>query len=137
MTLNPFYGTRVLQYPLKTSGNLWFFEVFQEVQKNTSAMKQVKDIVNKYVSRMLVSLLIPQQRMFSYSRSALVLSMNSRGIKFQCFLIKINFKEHLSVTASGVCSWQPIETITFFYYSMYFKGKQSKQTCFIIPYTLN
>ena len=52
MTLNPFYGTGILQYPLTTSGE--FSYVFQEVYKNASAMKWIKDIFNKYISRMLI-----------------------------------------------------------------------------------
>ena len=53
MIVNPFHDTGLFQSPLKSSSNLWFSDVFQEVQKNTSAMKWVKDIFNKYVSRML------------------------------------------------------------------------------------
>ena len=30
MTLNPFHGTGLFQFLLKTSRNLWFSEVFQE-----------------------------------------------------------------------------------------------------------
>ena len=37
--------------------------------------------------------------MISCSRSVVVLSMHSRGMKF---LILVDFKEHLSVTASGI-----------------------------------
>ena len=47
----------------------------------------------------LIFMLTPQQSMLSYSQSALVLSMHSRGIKFQCFLIYVAFKEQLSVSA--------------------------------------
>ena len=50
MSLNPFHGTGLLQCALKTSGNLWFSNVFQEVQKSINAMKWVEDIFNKYVS---------------------------------------------------------------------------------------
>ena len=50
--------------------------------------------------------------------------------------IKSNM-EHLLVTASSRCSWQPIETINTFHYSIYFKGNQLKQTFFITTYMLN
>ena len=59
MIVNPFHDTGLFQSPLKSSSNLWFSDVFQEVQKNTSAMKWVKDIFNKYVSRMLIFMLVP------------------------------------------------------------------------------
>ena len=71
------------QSPSMPSENIrknWFSDVFQEVLKNTKAMKPVKYIFNKYLSRMLIFML-------SSSRSALVLTMHSRGIKFLCFLI--------------------------------------------------
>ena len=41
------------------------------------------------------------------------------------------------MTASGRCSWQPLETISCFYYCIYFKGNQLKQiNFFVIAYTL-
>ena len=61
-------------------------EVFQEAWKNTSAKKWVKYIFNKYVSRMLIFTLAPQQNILSYSRSALFLSVHSKG-NIQCFMI--------------------------------------------------
>ena len=42
----------------------------------------------------------------------------------------INFKEHLSLTATSKCSWQPIEIINCFYYNIYFKDNQLKQINF-------
>ena len=80
MTLNPFHGIDLLQCPLKTSSTLWFFT--EKYQRHERA----KDIFNKYV-KVLIFMFVAQQRMPSYSRSALVLSMHPRGIKFQCFLI--------------------------------------------------
>ena len=59
MTLNPLHGSALFQCPLKTSGNLWFSGVFQEVQKKSSAMKWVKQILNKYVNRMLIFMFVP------------------------------------------------------------------------------
>ena len=59
MSLNPFYGTALFQWPLKTIGNLWFSYVFQGVQKEITAMKRVKDIFNKSVSRILIFILVP------------------------------------------------------------------------------
>ena len=50
MIFKPFYGTSLFLCPLKSSGNLWFSAVFQEVQKEISAMTWIKDIFNKYVS---------------------------------------------------------------------------------------
>ena len=42
-------------------------DVFQVVQKKTSAMKLVKDSFNKYASRMLIFMLVPKQSMLSDS----------------------------------------------------------------------
>ena len=56
--------------------------------------------------------------MLAYSGSALLFSMHSRG-KFQCFLIQVNFKEHLSVTTSGKMFMETMETINCFYYISY------------------
>ena len=39
MTLNPFHDSGLFQCPMKTSGNLWFSAVFQEVEKKSTAMK--------------------------------------------------------------------------------------------------
>ena len=61
MTLNLFHGIDLLQCtlpPKKTSSNLWFSEEFQEVYKNTSAMKWVKYIFNKNVI-VLIFMLVP------------------------------------------------------------------------------
>ena len=58
MIINPFYGTALFQCLLKTSGNFWFYDVFQKVQENISAMKWVKDIFNKYLCRMLIFMLV-------------------------------------------------------------------------------
>ena len=82
MTLNPFHGTGLFLCPLKTSENLWFCDVFQEVQKEIIAIKWVKD---KYVSRMLIFMLVPLESMLSYSQSALVLSILSRDMNFKVF----------------------------------------------------
>ena len=100
MTLNQFHVTYLLQCPLKTSGNLWFFDIFQEVSKNISVMKWVKDIFNKYF-KVLIFMLVPQQSMLSYSRSALALSMHSRGIKFLIFSDLSLFQ----VTPLSDCFW--------------------------------
>ena len=59
MTINPFHGTSFFQCSLKISGNLWFSDVFQGVQKETSAMKWVKDIFNECASRMLIFMFVP------------------------------------------------------------------------------
>ena len=45
MTLNLFHGSGLFQCSLKTSGNFWFSDILQEVQKKTSAMKWVKYIL--------------------------------------------------------------------------------------------
>ena len=58
MTLTPFHGTDLLQCPLKTSGSLWFSDVFKEVYRNTIVMKWVKDIFNKYL-KVLIFMLVP------------------------------------------------------------------------------
>ena len=87
MTLNPFHGTGFFLCLLKISGKVCFSDAFQEIQRETSTMKWVKDIFNKHISIMLIFMLVPQQSMLSYSQTALVLSMQSRGIKFQDFLI--------------------------------------------------
>ena len=47
MTLTPFHGIGIFLCPLKISGNLWFSDVFQGAQKETSAMKWFKGIFNK------------------------------------------------------------------------------------------
>ena len=44
-----------------------------------------------------------------FNTSTAVLLMQSGGIKFQYFLIYVDFKEHHSITASGRYLWQPIE----------------------------
>ena len=67
---------------------------------------------------------------FSMNGSALVLSIHSKAIKFQCFLISVDFKEHLSVTASSRCSWPPIETVNCFYCNIHFQGNKLKQINF-------
>ena len=54
MTLNPFHGTDILY----GTDLYWFSDVFQGLQKNTSAMKWVKDIFNKYV-KVLIFMLVP------------------------------------------------------------------------------
>ena len=59
MTLNPLHGTGLFQCHLKASGDLWFSDAFQGLKKETSAMKWVKGILNKYVSRMLIFILVP------------------------------------------------------------------------------
>ena len=35
--INPFHATSLFRYPLKTSGNLWFSDVFREYQKRLVA----------------------------------------------------------------------------------------------------
>ena len=74
MTLNAIHRTGLFQYPLKR-GNIWFSDIFKGIYKETSALKWVKDIFTKYVLKMLTFMLVPQQNMLSYSRSALVLLM--------------------------------------------------------------
>ena len=44
--LNPFHATGPFRYPLKTSENLWFSDVFREVSKETSGTKWVKEVRN-------------------------------------------------------------------------------------------
>ena len=56
--LNPFHGTVLLLSPMKTR-NLCFPDLFQRVRKKTSAIKWNKDIFKKYVSRMLIFMLVP------------------------------------------------------------------------------
>ena len=56
-----------INYPPEKSRKLGFSNVFQEVQKETIAMKWVKYVLNKYVSRMLIFMLVPD------NQSALVL----------------------------------------------------------------
>ena len=68
--------------------------------------------------------------MISSGRTALILLIHSRGLKFQCFLIQVDFKKHFSVIASGICSGEPTETINYFYFGIYFKGNQFKQLTF-------
>ena len=80
MTLNAIHRTGPFQYPSKR-GSIWFSDIFKGIYKETSAMKWVKDIFTKYVLKMLTFMLVPQQKMLSYSRSALVLLMHSRGKK--------------------------------------------------------
>ena len=45
MTLNPIHDSGLFQCSLKTSGNLWFSDVFQKVYKKTTVMKWVEDIL--------------------------------------------------------------------------------------------
>ena len=59
MTINPFHDTGLFVCPLKKSGNLWISYVFQGGKKETSALKWVKYIFNKYFSRMLILRLVP------------------------------------------------------------------------------
>ena len=115
--------------PSKHQETSSFLMYFREYRKRPAPWNGL-DIFVKYVSRMLIFMLVLKQNMLSYSRSALVLSMHSRGIKFQCFLNYIDFKKQLSVTATSKYSWQPIETINCFYYSIYFKDNQLKQINF-------
>ena len=63
MKLNPFHGTGLFPCPQ---------HVFQRVQKETSAIKWVTDIFKKNVSRVLIFMLVLQQSMLSYGRSAMV-----------------------------------------------------------------
>ena len=42
LPVNRFHVTGLLRYPLKTSENLWFSDVFRVVSKETSGMKRVK-----------------------------------------------------------------------------------------------
>ena len=41
------------------------------------------------------------------------------------------------MTASGRPSWQPIETINYFYYSIYSKGSQLKQLTYFIVVSIS
>ena len=58
---NPFHATGIFQYPLKTSENQRFFDVFRGVSKETSDMKWVQAIFwhvyfdgkKKYLSRLM------------------------------------------------------------------------------------
>ena len=57
----------------------------------TIAIKWVKAVFNKYVSRMLIFMLVLKKSMLSYSQSVLVLLKHTRGINFQGFLIHVDF----------------------------------------------
>ena len=63
MKLNPFHGTGLFPCPQ---------HVCQRVKKETSAIKWVTDILKKNVSRVLIFMLVLQQSMLSYGRSAMV-----------------------------------------------------------------
>ena len=58
-----FHDTGVFLCHQKTSGNLWFSDVFQGVWKEISIMKCVKDIFKKHVSRMFIFMIVPWQSM--------------------------------------------------------------------------
>ena len=48
------------------------------------------------------------------------------------FVIQVDFKEHLSVTASGRCSWKPIETINVITAYISKSKELNQKTIFII-----
>ena len=63
------------------------FCCIKNLTKETSAMKWFQNVLNKYVNRMSIFMLVPEQGMLSYSRYALFLPIHSRGIKIKTFLI--------------------------------------------------
>ena len=139
MTLNLFHGTGLFLCSLKISGNLWFSDVFQRVQKETSTMKWFKDIFNKYVSRILIFIFFHNEACFfvvictgscnTLRRSkASVFSILSwfQGLRYtsQRLLLvddQVNQLKQETVFIIAYILKRLVETINLFHYSIYFK----------------
>ena len=93
MTINLFYDTTLFQWPLRM--------YLRKYRKRPVPGNGLKISLTNVSAECWYSCLFHNRTLLSYSRSVLVLSMHSRGIKFKCFPNEIDFKEHLSVTVHG------------------------------------